>query len=133
MLRFSKAIMAEPEQKIAVEGMKRILPILLLHHPQAVGEIIRVTVERAWPFCIEEALSLDEVDKHQAVEHQRRVPLAVRLGGDALDEFQEGGVLDLETIIEFPGDALHIEGFTHPSRDDQRVQSLFLADREGEC
>lgn len=124
--------MEEPEQEIAIEGVKRILPILLLHHLQAVGEIIRVTVEYAWSLCIEEALSLDEVDKHQAVEHQRGVPLAVRLGGDALDEFQEGSMLDLETIIEFLGDAFDIKGFTHPSRDDQCVQSLFLADREGE-
>src|SRR6266849_3621487 len=121
MLRLAQAIMEKPEQEIAIEGMKRILPIPLLRHLQAVGEIIRVTVECAWSLCIEEALSLDEVDKHQAVEHQRRVPLAVRLGGDALDEFQEGGMLDLETIIEFLGDALHIEGFTHPSRDSQGV------------
>src|SRR2546430_2752209 len=101
--------------------MERILPMLLLRHLQAIREIIRVTIELARFLCIEEALSLDEVDKHQAVEHQRRVPLAVRLGGDALDEFQEGGMLDLETIIEFPGDALHIEGFTYPSRDSQGV------------
>src|SRR6266699_3446630 len=133
MLRLAQAIMEEPEQEIAVEGMKCVFPMLLLHHLQAVGEIIRVTVECAWSLCIDEALPLDEVDKHQAVEHQRRVPLAVRLGGDTLDEFQEGGVFDLETIIEFPGDALHIEGFTHPSRDSQGVKPLFLADREGEC
>src|SRR6266566_2103688 len=133
MLRFAQSIMEKPEQEIAVEGMKCILPMLLLHHLQAVGEIIRVTVECAWSLCIEEALSLDEVDKHQAVEHQRRVPLAVGLGGDTLDEFQEGGVLDLETIIEFPGDAFDIKGFTYSSGDGQGVQPLFLADREGEC
>src|SRR5260370_31249645 len=133
MLRLAQAIMEKPEQEVAVEGMKRILPILLLRHLQAVREIIRVAVECAWSLCIEEALSLDEVDKHQAVEHQRGVPLAVGLGGDTLDEFQEGGVLDLETIIEFLGDAFDIKGFTYPSRDSQGVQSLFLADREGEC
>src|SRR5229473_5006594 len=133
MLRLAQSIMEKPEQEVAVEGMKCILPMLLLHHLQAAGEIIWVTIKCAWSLCIEEALSLDEVDKHQAVEHQRGVPLAVRLGGDPLDEFQEGGMLDLETIIEFPGDAFHIEGFTHPSRDSQGVQSLFLADCEGEC
>src|SRR6266699_1854827 len=132
MLRLAQAIMEEPEQEIAVEGMERVFPMLLLHHLQAVGEIIRITIKCARFLCIEEALSLDEVDKHQAVEHQRRVPLAVRLGADALDEFQEGGVLDLETIIEFPGDAFDIKGFTYPSGDGQGVQSLFLADREGE-
>src|SRR6266567_8962751 len=108
MLRLAQAIMEEPEQKITVEGMEGVFPMLLLHHSQVVGEIIWITVERAWSLCIEEALSLDEVDKHQAVEHQRRVPLAVRLGADALDEFQEGGMLDLETIIEFPGDTFDI-------------------------
>src|SRR6266516_3807542 len=133
MLRFAQAIMEKPEQEIAVEGMERVFPMLLLRHLQAVGEIVAVTVERAGFLCIEEALSLDEVDKHQAVEHQRRVPLAVRLGGDPLDEFQEGSMLDLETIIELPGDAFDIKGFTYSSGDGQGVQSLFLADREGEC
>src|SRR6266487_5239638 len=121
MLRFAQAIMEKPEQEIAVEGMKCVFPMLLLRHSQVVGEIVVVTVECAGFLCVEEALSLDEVDKHQAVEHQRRVPLAVGLGGDTLDEFQEGGMLDLETIIEFPGDALHIEGFTYSSGDSQGV------------
>jgi len=79
-----------------------------------------------------EALSLDEVDKHQAVKHQRRVPLVIGLGSDTLNEFQERSVFDLETIIELLGDAFNIEDFAHASRDDQRVQSLFLADLEGE-
>ena len=37
----------------------------------------------------QQALFLDEVDEHQAVEHERSVPLAVGLRADALDEGEE--------------------------------------------
>src|SRR6266446_2349035 len=125
--------MEESEQKIAIEGMERVLPMLLLHHVQAVGEVVRITVESTWLLCIEEALPLDKVDEHQAVEHQRSIPLAISLRGDPLDEFQESGMFNFEALIEFLGDALYIEGLAHSSGNHSSVELLFLVDAEGEC
>src|SRR3989442_1702408 len=42
-------------------------------------------------------------------------------------------MLSFEAIIEFPGDALYIEGLTHSSGNHSSVELLFLVDAEGEC
>ena len=90
-----------------------ILPILFLNFPQAVGKIVSVAIKLARGFGVEEAFALDEVDKHETVEHEGGVPFAIGLFGDAFDEGEEAGVLDFETVIEFFGDALFMEGIAH--------------------
>jgi hypothetical protein len=49
-----------------------------LDHPKAATQVVALAGE--------EALPLDEVDEHQAVEHQRGVPFAVGLLADSLDK-----------------------------------------------
>ncbi len=61
---------------------------------------------------VEQALFLNEIDEHEAVEHERGVPLAVSFDTDALDKGVEGGMFFLEAIVEFLGDFLDIEGFS---------------------
>ena len=64
--------------------------LLLLAAVEPVAEIIVVAVE--------EALSLDEIDEHQAVEHDGGIPFMVGAFGDAGDEFQEGIVFLLKNV-----------------------------------
>src|SRR5262249_43990396 len=55
-----KALVEQPQQKIAIEGEEFSLAMALLDHPEAILEIVCVTVEKT--------LALDEVDEHQSVE-----------------------------------------------------------------
>src|SRR5436853_7828925 len=58
---------------------------------------------------IKEAFLLDEVDKHQAVEHARGIAFAVALGLNALDRFKKGFALLLEARVKLLGDAVGAE------------------------
>ena len=99
-----EALEEQREQKIAVETV----PPAALARRQLVLQVIRVAVE--------EALLLDEVDEHQAVQHHRGVPGPVVVNGDAADELQEVGVLALEIFVELLGDLLQVEGLGHLAR-----------------
>src|SRR5260370_38495015 len=81
------------QQEVAVEGMELVFAPFLLHTLQSVGEIVGVTIQPAWYLCVQEALALDEIDEHQAVEHERGVPLAISLRVNPPDEVQERSVL----------------------------------------
>ena len=86
-------IIKEFHQEITIEGLELIR--ILLFPPnklQAMSEIVGITIERVWGLRIEETFALDEIDEHQAVKHQRGVPFAVALRGDAGDKLQEGRV-----------------------------------------
>ena len=109
-LRFglSESFVKQAQKEEAVELLKAAAAALLLHHLQAVAEVVGVAVE--------EALLLDEVDEHHAVEHEGGVPVPVALGGDAVDEVSEGGQLGPEAFVEAPGDLLDVEGFVNTRR-----------------
>ena len=64
--------MEQPQQEVAVEGLELVLAPGLLNHRQPVAQVVGVAVEKA--------LLLNEVDEHQAVEHEGRVPLKVGMG-----------------------------------------------------
>ena len=93
--------MEQPQQKVAVEGLEFVLALGLTDHLQAVAQVVGVAVQ--------EALLLDEVDEHQAVEHQRRVPLQVGVSFDALDELEERRVFVFEPLVELLGDLVDVE------------------------
>ena len=96
------------------------------------GEIVLVAVELAAPAARQQAFFLDEIDEHEAVEHERGVPFAVGLGGDALDEGEEFVVFFLEAVIEAFGDALGVERGAHAGGDDGGTKLVFFRDAEGQ-
>ena len=70
---------------------------------------------------------MDEVDEHHAVEHQRGVPFAVGHFLDTLNEAEKVLMLVLETVVEFLGYFLDIEGSEHVAGDvyDREVGLIF--------
>src|SRR6266700_1794506 len=132
MLTLAQPLMEELQQEIAVEGMELVLSPFLLHAPQPVGEIIGVAIEPARRLCVQEALALDEVDKHQAVEHERGIPLAVSLCVNALNKCQKRGEFAFEAVIEFPGHALDIKGSCHAPGYLRHMHALFLFQPDGQ-
>src|SRR5712691_8224773 len=126
MCALAQPLMEEFQQEIAIESMELILPPFPLHAPQPIGEIIGVAIEFAWCLCIQEALALDKIDKHQAVERERGIPLAISLCLNSLDQCQERGVFAFEAVIELLRDALDVEGFCHAPCHLGHLQALFL-------
>ena len=116
--------MEEPEQEVAVEGVELVSSSQRLQCPKAVAEVVAISVE--------EALLLNEVHEHQAVEHYGRVPLAVLLPGHAPDEVQEKVVLSLEPLVEPPCDSLDIERGPRPPRDVDDRDAGFLVKAENQ-
>ena len=100
-LGLSEALVEQPQQEDAVELLEAPVAALVPHSVEAVAEVVEVAVK--------EALLLDEVDEHHAVEHEGGVPVAVALGGYAVDEVAEGGQLRPEAVVEAPGDLLHVQ------------------------
>src|SRR5579875_620339 len=56
----------------------------------------------------EEAFALNKIEKHQAVEHDRGVPLAISFAGNAVNDGAEAVMLDLETLKETFHDLLGV-------------------------
>ena len=76
-----------------------------LHHLQPVAQVV--------PVLVEEALLLNEVDEHHAIEHQGGVPVAVALGRDPFDEVPEDGQFSPEAFVEALGNFLNVEGLAN--------------------
>src|SRR5579875_350270 len=58
----------------------------------------------------EEAFALNKIEKHQAVEHDRGVPLAISFAGNAVNGRAEAVMLDLEALKETLHDLLGVSG-----------------------
>jgi len=99
--RFAEAFVEQAEQEVAVE---RVEFVLALFSFAAVETIAKVGV-----VAVEKALALDEIDEHQAVEHDGRIPFAVGHVGDAINELEEGLAVRVEVAVERLGDALNVE------------------------
>src|ERR1051326_4218003 len=105
--------MKEPEQEIAVETMKLVFSLLLPDPSQSVGEIIRIAIKPTLNSRIQEAFALDKVDEHEAIEHERGIPLPVSQDSNPLNELEKGGMFQLEPVEELLGHPLHVEGSGH--------------------
>ncbi len=114
----AQAVVEQPQQEVAVERQEFVLALGLANELHAVAQVIGVAVE--------EAFLLDEVDEHQAVEHEGRVPLQVGVGLDALDELEEGGVFGLEAFVELLGDLVDIERRAGAAGHFEHVKSSFF-------
>ena len=83
------------------------------------------------PVAIQKAFSLDEIDKHQAVEHDGGIPFVIGAFGDAGDKLEEGSVFLLKPVVETLGDALDIEAGASPAGDIGQRESVFFLQGEG--
>ena len=95
------------------------------HALEAVAEVVAVIVQ--------EALLLNEIDEHHAVEHEGGVPVPVALGGDAVYEVTEGGQFRPETLVEALGHLLHVQGRADAGRGDLDGQTRFLFNIKGQA
>ena len=116
-----QSLMEQAQKEDAVELLEAPVSALIPDHAQAVAQIVEVSVE--------EALLLDEVDEHHAVEHQGGVPVAVALGGDAVDELPEGGQLRPKPFVESLGDLLDVQRRADAGSDQCNVQRRFFIQR----
>ena len=117
--------MEQAEQEVAVEGIELVLALFLCAQRQPVAQVVAVAVEKA--------LALDEIDEHQAVEHDRGIPLAVGALGDAVDELEKRRMLLLELVVEALGHALHVKGRPRARCvTSVSVRVLFFVEREGD-
>ena len=80
--------------------------------------------------AVEEAALLDEVDEHQPVQQHRRVPVAVAVVVDALDDIGEGAMLLGELPVEAAGDLLGVERAPHPVEHHAGGERRLLGERE---
>jgi hypothetical protein len=120
----AQALVEQPQQEVAVKRIELVLAFLLLATLEPVAEVVRIAVQ--------EALPLDEIDEHQAVEHDGRIPLAV--GGiiNALDDLEETGVLFFELVVEPFGDVFHVESLPRPAGHVHQGQGFLLVEGEGD-
>ena len=116
--------MKEAEQKVAIERLELVLALDLVDQPHAVAQVVDVAVE--------EALFLNEVHEHQAVEHEGRVPFEIGGRLDALDELEEGSVLGLEAVVELLRDLIYVECRLGLAGHLRQGDSFFLRHAHGD-
>src|SRR5437762_3331424 len=63
---------------------------------------------------VDKALALQEIHEHQAIEQDRRVPAALAIVADTLDELDEFQVQAGEVAVELLGHTFHVEGVSEP-------------------
>jgi hypothetical protein len=78
-------------------------------HLETIKQVIRVTCKKA--------LLLDEIKKHQTVQHERGIPLTITPISNTPYTEEKLAVLLLEEQIEFFRDLLHIRGIKLVYRD----------------
>src|SRR5262249_28765114 len=81
---------------------------------------------------VQKAFALDEVDEHQAVEHERGVPFSVTLIGGALDKRQECRVFSLKMVVEASGDPVTVKGITQAEDHTGQGKALFFIQWKGD-
>ena len=113
-----EALEKQRTQKVPVEAAGA-LPAF-----QPPAQVIRI--------AIQEALALDKIDEHQAVEHHRDVPALHVFDRDAAQETAKAAVFVAEAVVELARQAADIEGRLHPPADIDDGQVFFIrqADRQ---
>ena len=84
--------MEQPEQEVAIKAVELVLPMFGFGFAQAIAEIIGV--------AIKEPFSLDEVEEHQPVQHDRRVPFVLTLVWNSSDELEKNFMLRTKLFVE---------------------------------
>ncbi len=117
----AQPLVEQAAQEQSIKGMKPVPACLGLNLAQAVGQIVGVAVQKT--------LALDEVDEHQAIQHQRGVPLPVGRAGEALDERGKALVFGLEAVVKSAGNTVAVEGATQAGNDVGESDGLFRLQR----
>ncbi|OQB92162.1 MAG: hypothetical protein BWX84_01071 [Verrucomicrobia bacterium ADurb.Bin118] len=120
----AQPFMEQSQQEVAVERVKFIPPLFLLTALEPVAQVMRVPIQKAF--------ALDEIDEHEAVEHDRTVPGAIRRHVNAFHEREETGMLLFELVVEAFGDALHIETFARAGDHVHQCQRFFFRQGKGD-
>ena len=90
--RLVESILEEVLKERAIEGVELVFAARLLHPHKLVAEVVLVVVEKT--------LLLDEVAKHEPIEHDRSIPLSILLHRDVLYSLNKLLVLLAESLIE---------------------------------
>ena len=101
---------------MAVEGVELCWPGSAWTRREAIAQVVAVAVE--------EALLLDEVDEHQAVEHHRGVPLESRPSCEPCDEAEERRRARFEAVVECVTRSTSKAARTRRHVDDGEVRLL---------
>src|SRR5262245_58021538 len=94
----------------------------LAHLIEPITQVVRITVKKT--------LTLNEIDKHQAIKHDRRVPLAVGHIRNPFHETEKYGMFLFKSLIESLGYALDIEGCPRRARNVGQSKSFFFFETE---
>ena len=76
--------------------------------------------------AIEKTFALDEIDEHQPVKHDGRIPFAVSHLADAINEREEGFAVGVEVAVERLGDFFDVECRAGAPRDGYGGEAGFL-------
>ena len=108
LLRRSEVVMEQHQQELAVKAEKPVFSVHLLAFMELIGKIVDIPVQ--------ETFFLNEVTEHQAVHHQRCIPLLIRIrfvGNGVVDpgnKRHESGMIFFEGVVEFLGDLFRVLG-----------------------
>lgn len=105
------------EEHLQELGVEAILPALLA---------LCYLVRQVGAVAEHEALGLKEVDEHEAVEQDARIPLAIGGIADPLDQIDELDVKGLEVVEEALRDLLDVEAGFKPAGDVDDGKLAFL-------
>ena len=119
----AQTVVEESQEEIAIERLEFILTPGLLHYRHTVTQVVGIAIEKA--------LLLNEVHKHQPIEHKGGVPLEIGISFDALDELEKGSVFSLEALVELLGNFIYIEGGASAASDIHDRYILFFVDTNG--
>ena len=121
-LGLSQALMKQTAQEHVIEPLEFTTSTTFPDHVEPAAEVMSIIVQKA--------LLLDEIDEHHSIKHERGVPLAVALLGDALYEVVERRELLPELVIEPPGDPFDVHRPAHPRGDIGYPESSFFDESE---
>jgi hypothetical protein len=114
----SQPFVEKAEQKIAVKRVELILAVFRNRPVESVTKVVRVPVQKS--------LTLNEIHEHQAVEHDRCIPLLVGLVLDAIDELEKRFALRIELPVKPFRNSVDVEGGPDSPRDSCHGQTGFL-------
>jgi len=112
----------ETPQEDAVEVVETVRAARLANSLKTASQVVRVAVQESAP--------LDEVDEHQTVQHERRIPVDIRGTVDTLDETLEVLQFLLKMVVEALGHLLSVERALHAVRNERDRETFLLIQPE---
>ena len=120
--RAAETHVEQRQQESLVERVEPVCAVVLAHHPQAAAQVV--------PVAVQEPLALDEVDEHDPVQQDRRVPTTVLVRSDPLHRRGEVLVVLLELPVERLGDSVGVERTPDSGEHRRGSQPVLLVEGE---